>query len=336
MSLGPRKRVTGNSRVSRHLSGETAPASNGDLLARLVCPLEHSALAPDDGRLICAEGHEYPRVDGIPVLIAAGEEPDYARWLDRKEPDEPAQESDVDPYVRRLIGDLCGYLYARGEITDYPRADLRLPRGEGRSFLEMGCSWGRWSLAAAEKGYRVTGIDASLGGIRAARRIARQRGVNADYVVTDVRSLPFPDRSFDVVFSYNVFQHLTLTDARVALAEAARVARRPGRIVVQLPNRHGLRNLYNLRKIGFGEPVDFSVPRYWTRAEIRAEFAAVAGRPSLTADGYFSLNARLIDARLLPRRYLPALAASELLRRASRFLPPLIWIADSLSVTVAL
>ena len=40
----------------------------------------------------------------------------------------------------------------------------------GSRLLDLGSSWGRWSIAAARKGYSVVGLDPSLGAVLAARR----------------------------------------------------------------------------------------------------------------------------------------------------------------------
>lgn len=53
------------------------------------------------------------------------------------------------------------------------------------------------------------GIDPSLKAIRAARRVARQLGVEAFYIVGDNRFLPFRTETLDQFFSYSVLQHLS-------------------------------------------------------------------------------------------------------------------------------
>ncbi|NIU60939.1 MAG: methyltransferase domain-containing protein, partial [Pseudomonas stutzeri] len=47
--------------------------------------------------------------------------------------------------------------------------------------------------------------------------------------------LPFPDATFDVVFSHEVLEHVA--DDRACVAEMVRVTRPGGRIVVFVPNR---------------------------------------------------------------------------------------------------
>jgi hypothetical protein len=56
------------------------------------------------------------------------------------------------------------------------------------------------------------------------------------------------------------------------------------------------------------------------------------GPTHLEVDGFFSLNAHAGDRRFLPHRYRLVVATSELLRRASSFLPFLTRLADSLYV----
>src|SRR5262249_41288403 len=113
---------------------------------------------------------------------------------------------EVDPFVRNAIGATNGNLYQHlvGNLREYPIPRLRLPAGENRPFLEVGCNWGRWCIAAARLGYKTVGIDPSLKSIRAAKRVSRQLGIEITYVVADGRYLPFRDRSFDQVFSYSV------------------------------------------------------------------------------------------------------------------------------------
>src|SRR5688572_17863989 len=77
--------------------------------------------------------------------------------------------------VAYLIDQTNGNMYRHliGNLESYPIPDLRLPDGNGQTFLELGCSWGRWSIAAARKGFSVVGIDPSLGAVMAPRRVSK-------------------------------------------------------------------------------------------------------------------------------------------------------------------
>jgi len=242
--------------------------------------------------------------------------------------------NEIDPFVRGTIGATNGGLYRHlvGTLTEYPIPNLRLPPGENRQFLEVGCNWGRWCIAAARLGYQVVGIDPSLKSIRAANRVARQLGVRATYIVADGRFLPFRDQSFDQAFSYSVLQHVSKVNARTALAEIRRTLRPGANALVQLPNVFGVRCLYHQIRRGFREAQGFEV-RYWRPSELLAAFNEFIGPSELSVDGYFSLNVQPNDLRLLPRRYRAVVHASEALRRMSARIPILAKVADSLYVS---
>jgi SAM-dependent methyltransferase len=208
---------------------------------------------------------------------------------------------------------------------------VRLPPGEGRTFLEVGCSWGRWCVAAVNRGYVATGVDPSVRGIIAANRVAAQLGVEAQYVVGDARHLPFPDDSFDVVFSYSVFQHFTREAAVASFDELHRVLKPGGTSMIQLANVWGLRSLANqARERRFREPRDLFDVRYWGPNELRDELTRRIGPTKVVADGFFTLNPQPTDVHLFPRRYRAVVHVSEALRKTSDRVRPLVNVADSL------
>ena len=312
-----------------------------DQVERFACPRDHTALRADGERLVCAEGHEYPVVDGIPVLVVQDVEPTQPGYWAKPEQIEevraaepPAVEGDeVDPYVAELIIGTHGNLYrdlAHG-MSRYPIPHFPLPPGGGRTLLDIGCNWGRWTLAAARAGYRPIGVDPSFEAIVAARRIARQLGIDAQYAVADGRHLPFADGAFDVVFSYGVLQHFSKSDVRVSLAEIARTVKPDGTTWVQMPNSLGVRNVYQLARRRFREGDRFEV-RYWSPRELRKTWGDLVGPTSLSTDGFFTLNPQTSDLDLLPTRFRALVRVSEALRRASERVPLLTNFADSVNV----
>jgi SAM-dependent methyltransferase/uncharacterized protein YbaR (Trm112 family) len=307
-----------------------------------ACPRDRMPLTAQSGSLECEGGHSYPCVDGIPVLLVEEVDPTHlacwrspkrarAGWSESPAPlDEP-----VDPYVSSAVEKTCGVLYGPlvGRLTEYPIPALPLPPGGDAELLDVGCNWGRWTLAAAGAGYRAVGIDPALEAVAAARRVAAQLGREAEYVVADARRLPFPDASFDVVFSYSVLQHFGKADAVRALGEIARVLRPGGKALVQMANAFGPRNLYRqIARRRFRESRGLFGVRYWTPAELTEVFSQAIGPVRLSVDGFFALNAQASDLHLLPRRFRPVVRTSELLRRASERLPALRSVADSLYV----
>jgi SAM-dependent methyltransferase/uncharacterized protein YbaR (Trm112 family) len=319
-----------------------ANAVNDQLLKVLVCPREHLNLRIESDELVCPVGHRYPTVDGIPIMLLAEAKPTHQvatlslhNASSRRQISSGLNRSNgVDVFVQKEIGATNGLAYRSliGSLTEYPIPELRLPHGEGGYFLDVGCNWGRWSIAAAQKGYRPIGIDPNLEAILAAGRVSRQVGVDASYVVGDARHLPFANQTFSVVFSYSVLQHFAKDDVQRSLNQIRRVLRPDGKSMVQMPSMFGARCLYHQFRRGFREPRDFEV-RYWRVSELRSTFSRLIGPSTVTADGYFSLNPQAAEAHLLPRRYRLVVHASDFVRRLSGRIHVLTYLADSLYVT---
>lgn len=238
--------------------------------------------------------------------------------------------SGVDPFVQEQVAGTSGYLYKPllGKLTSYPIPELRLPDSDGELLLDIGCNWGRWSIAATRKGYRVIGIDPSLEAVLAARRVTHQLGCSCSFLVADARYLPFKKGSIDVVFSYSVIQHFSKEDARAALESIASVLKADGQCLIQMPNKFGIRSLYHLAKRGFSEGKEFDV-RYYTVHELIRLFASIFGEAEVSVDGFFGLGIQPADIKMLPARYRAVVRASEALRHLSKKAALLNYIADS-------
>jgi SAM-dependent methyltransferase len=77
--------------------------------------------------------------------------------------------------------------------------------------FEVGCGSGRYALKVAEMtGCRMLGVDVNSAAIATANQLAISRGVHrVRFEVCDVsQSLPFPDATFDAVFSNDVLCHI--------------------------------------------------------------------------------------------------------------------------------
>jgi SAM-dependent methyltransferase/uncharacterized protein YbaR (Trm112 family) len=296
-----------------------------EIWQELSCPRDHRALEPRGDSLVCEHGHEYPFVDGIPVMVVDDElqptQPGYwasAEQIERVRSNvpPPVEGEQVDPYVAELILGTHGNLYKHlsGGMTRYPIPDFPLRPGNGELLLDIGCNWGRWTIAAARKGYQPIGIDPSFEAIVSARRIARQLGVEeARYVVADARRLPFANATFDIVFSYGVLQHFSKADVEVAVDEIARVLARDGYSWVQMPNALGALNAVRLAQRRFREGEEFEV-RYWKPSELRRVFGRI-GPTDLRTDGFFTLNPQKRDVDLLPPAFRAVVHVSETLKR---------------------
>jgi SAM-dependent methyltransferase/uncharacterized protein YbaR (Trm112 family) len=308
----------------------------------LACPRDGSPLSRQGDNLVCGQKHTYPIFEEIPVLLIDDAE-QTAPWVNESirqaktgkidTPPKAESSGPIDPYVQGMVAATSGYLYKPliDSLHEYPIPRLRLPTGSGKTFLDIGCNWGRWSVAAARKGYRVIGIDPNLESTLAARRVTRQLGLDCDFLVADARFLPFKEHSIAVAFSYSVLQHFSKENARASLRSIANVLAPGGVVFIQMPNQFGIRSLYHLIKRGFAPGKGFEV-RYWTVRELRKTFEASFGSAEITVDGYFGLGIQASDLHLLPLKYRVIVHASEALRKISQKLGCLTYIADSVYV----
>ena len=67
--------------------------------------------------------------------------------------------------------------------VDFLCEELSLP--EGSRILDIGCGTGRHSVALAQLGFRMTGVDLSAGMLAEARKAAEEAGVEVDWIHRD-------------------------------------------------------------------------------------------------------------------------------------------------------
>lgn len=111
-----------------------------------------------------------------------------------------------------------------------------LPRG-GRT-LELGCGSGGLLAAAARLGMAIEGVDIASRWLVIAERRLEDAGLSVPLTAADACDLPHPDASFDTVVADSLLEHLD--EPRRAIAEAARVLRPGGLLVLWSPNRYTL------------------------------------------------------------------------------------------------
>src|SRR4051812_17696728 len=98
----------------------------------------------------------------------------------------------------------------------------------GRDVLDVATGSGNTAIAAARRCTNVTGLDFVPALLERGRTRAAAEGVPVTFVEGDAQSLPFPDRSFDVVLS--TFGVMFAPDQVLAAAEMVRVLR-PGGVI---------------------------------------------------------------------------------------------------------
>ncbi|GHO77821.1 hypothetical protein KSD_55920 [Ktedonobacter sp. SOSP1-85] len=105
----------------------------------------------------------------------------------------------------------------------------------GETVLDVGCGTGTLALEAARRvgsTGRVAGVDPGTQQITRARAKAARRNISVEFQVGVIEQLPFPDQTFDVVFSTLMMHHLPAPLKRQGLAEIARALKPGGRLVI--------------------------------------------------------------------------------------------------------
>lgn len=96
----------------------------------------------------------------------------------------------------------------RGYVDTFP---------DGRA-LDVATGPGRNALLLAERGYDVDAIDRSIEGLRLARRNARDRGVDANWIRADAEEFAYPESTYDVI-TISFYRAVDrLADVKAALA----------------------------------------------------------------------------------------------------------------------
>ena len=196
----------------------------------LVCPACHGdlALGPTEARCRCGIRYE---VDGrIPLLLVGPSEQSrrQAEWFDEQADDEwEIERPHGAPALHRWL------------LEEKFRRAVEGVELRGATALTICAGSGMDAEFLARAGANVVALDVSLGAARRANERARRHGFELLAVVGDAASLPFRDRSVDVVYVHDGLHHLD--DPLAGLAEMARVAR--SAVCVSEPARAGITTL---------------------------------------------------------------------------------------------
>jgi ubiquinone/menaquinone biosynthesis C-methylase UbiE len=168
-----------------------------------------------------------------------------------------------------LYDALAGPLYANGIRRLLPR--LQVPPTP--AVLDVGCGTGV-NLVEAARSFSPTrllcGIDISPGMAEVARAKMAQLGLPAQITVGDAESLPYPDRTFDLVICNSVLHWFR--DRGAALREMARVLRPGGQVALICAAAPGFREWFGiidgLLQAALGPSTPKSAPELPTASEV--------------------------------------------------------------------
>ena len=124
----------------------------------------------------------------------------------------------------------------RGQLRELRRKTINLACIQpGDAVLDVGCGTGTLAMEVARRigtTGRVVGVDPGTEQIARARAKAAQRNAPVEFQIGVIEQLPFPDQSFDVVFSTLMMHHLPAPLKRQGLAEIARMLKPGGCLVI--------------------------------------------------------------------------------------------------------
>ncbi|HYD98269.1 MAG TPA: class I SAM-dependent methyltransferase [Alphaproteobacteria bacterium] len=169
------------------------------------------------------------------------------------------------PGTREFYTNLRRFKYE----VDYPEI-LRMARfeeGRGRKVLEVGCGLGSDTQTWLEHGADLTSIDFAERAVEETNNRLRLFGLPPVARRASALDLPFPDASFDIYYAWGVLMHTG--DTERALAEAHRVLRPGGTLIVMLYNKNSLSYRLHVQLLGRSYDDGAPITEFYTNGELR-------------------------------------------------------------------
>ena len=126
-------------------------------------------------------------------------------------------------YVCQLFNDLIGY------------HQISL---SGKKILDYGCGTGLPDFYLKRKGAEIHLLDYSKEEIQNARSHQGKLNIidNIYYKLGNIKSLPYPDNTFDIVWNEGVIEHFDNGERKKILEEMLRVIKPGGALIIMAPN----------------------------------------------------------------------------------------------------
>ncbi len=158
----------------------------------------------------------------------------------------------ADPCGSRYLGDRTDFeahARARYQLEPHLREFAGFAESAGQRVLEVGVGMGADYLEWLKAGAQATGVDISAISLQRAKQRCEIAGYTADLRVSDAEHLPFPDNTFDVVYSYGVMHHSP--DTEQCIREARRVLKPGGSLRIMIYHHPSLVGLMLWLRYGF-------------------------------------------------------------------------------------
>lgn len=122
-------------------------------------------------------------------------------WEERRADNRAFWDELANRHERSDFYDLAGIRAGRLAVRPHERAELGDVRG--LTLCHLQCHIGTDTLAWAKEGARVVGVDLSPRSVEVARRLAKDLGLDAEFLEADVYEAPeaLSGRTFDIVYT---------------------------------------------------------------------------------------------------------------------------------------
>ncbi|EPN46701.1 chromosome segregation ATPase [Pseudomonas syringae pv. actinidiae ICMP 18807] len=104
------------------------------------------------------------------------------------------------------------------------------------SALDLGCGRGEWLEILIQNGFQAQGIDLDAGMLEACKAL----GLPVENIDALEKLKSLPDESLAVVSGFHIAEHIPFDDLKVLVAEARRVLKPAGLLILETPNSENL------------------------------------------------------------------------------------------------
>ncbi len=223
--------------IWRFLAGERAPAAVASSRAITPAPIRVENIGT------AIEAADAPLVQGSQVRVSTGD-------AYKEEVQDQWNNNPVGSHYAKTtkLHTLEWYLeveaYRYGEYSPWAFELMEFGKHAGHKVLEIGGGLGTDLSMFARHGAIVTDIDLSAGHLAHAKENFALRGLTGEFVHHDAETLPFPDNTFDVVYSNGVIHHTPNTQR--VIDEIRRILKPGGKAIVMVYAEHSLHYWYRL------------------------------------------------------------------------------------------
>ena len=129
----------------------------------------------------------------------------------------------------------------REQLLEHVLSYFNLVDHKDYRVLDIGCGFGGLIIALQQHFENVYGIEI----IKERAKWAQKRAPNSKIICGSAINLPWPDQHFDLVFSTDVFEHISFTEQKIAAYELMRILKPNGYGFITVPNRFQLTDEQN-------------------------------------------------------------------------------------------